>query len=625
MVAAVAAELRRDWTGARVERVVQPAPLDVCLQLYRAGRQTQLALSAHPELARAHPGASRPRAAPTPPAFCQVLRRHLESSRMLGCTQPGLERLLQLEFEGRDELGNPRRLLLVVELTGRLANMVLLGPDGRILEALRRVDEDRNRVREILPGLPYVPPPRPEAKIDPVECLRAEGALALVGRCQAAWASRPPQEPDRERLQATIFGLTRPLASAAAAWAAGAAEPPPDPLPPDLPVSPLARAVAALAASVVNETFQPQVAIDGQGRPMALAWPLPGLPCSPAETAGQACAEAYAILADRHREQGLRQRIGAVLRAARLRVARRLEKQEEEHRCAAGAETLREAGEILLCYPHLVPRGASRVALPAVDGSARTVDIDLDPRQNSIANAQRLLRRYHKEKRAAAEVAARLATGRAERAYLDEALLALEQAEGPGELEALEAELTEQGLLTPTAARERRRGQSPTHRQPPRRPAAAKGRAPDQGRPGPAPPLSFSAAGGWQILVGRNATGNDSLTMRLARPGDIWLHARQMPGSHVLLRAPAELSGPAATQEPEQEALLAAARCAAYYSAGRAGAHIPIDWTRRRHVWKPAGARPGFVLYEGERTLIVDPGPLPPRAEEAALSGPTEE
>jgi predicted ribosome quality control (RQC) complex YloA/Tae2 family protein len=303
----------------------------------------------------------------------------------------------------------------------------------------------------------------------------------------------------------------------------------------------------------------------------------------------------------RGREEALRARLGAALRAAAERTRRRLDRQEEEWREVEAADGLREAGELLLAFGHLVPRGAATARLPSFEDPARTVPVALDPSLTPAANAQRLLRRYRKAHRAQAELAARLEAGRAEQARLEALSQAVARARGLAELEAIEAELAARGLFptrpTGDRAAERRRAGAP--------PAAS----------GPAPaPLEFAAPGGWRILVGRSAAGNDHLTGRLARPGDIWLHARQMPGSHVLLRPPAE-GGAEGT--PVEQAILAAARCAAYFSAGRHAASVPVDWTERRHVWKPAGAPPGFFRYTRERTVFVAPG-LPQGAPERA-------
>lgn len=581
LAAAVAAEIAREWRGARVDRISQPGPHELCLQLRKPGTTAYLLLAATPPLARVHFVPRRPPAAGPLPTFGQLARRHLEGSRLLGVSTPGLERVIECTLEGRDELGNPRRLQLVAEITGQLANLLLLGPDGRILDAVRRFAGEAEGARTLVPGAPYTPPPRPADALDPVARLAAEGWSGLRTALVSALGA-DDQEP-RARLGRAVFGLTPLLAEALAAWARGAADAPP---PPEPETDPLIGAIGGLAWSVYQGRFRPALAHDPRGRPIPLAWPLPQLACRPAESANAACAEAYAERADSHRAARRREQLGAALRGAVTRVERRLAKQEAEMAGAEDAERLRQEGELLLCFLHLVPRGAKTVTLPALEEPGHPVTLTLDPAAAPVQNAERRLRAYRKAKRAQQAVAARLAAGRAEMAYLREAELALAQADDAAALEALATELEREGVVRPERS----------HRGGGAREA------------GPLPPLAFDGGSGWRILVGRNASGNDRLTMAGAHPQDIWLHARQLPGSHVLLKAP---PGPPGANPPPA-ALLAAARCAAYYSAGRQGSHIPVDWTRRGQVWKPAGARPGFVLYAGERTLLVEPTDLPP-------------
>jgi predicted ribosome quality control (RQC) complex YloA/Tae2 family protein len=599
LLAAVRAELEATCSGGRVDRIGQPQPTDVALEIRTRQGTRHVLLSVDPAMNRVHLLSRRLPSPPQPPPFCQLLRRHLEGARWLGCSQPGLERLLELRLEARDDLGNLRLLRLVAELTGRLANLVLIGPDGRVLDALRRVSAEVNRVRQLQPGLPYVPPPRPQARLDPVLALQQDPTAPWREELAQALEASAPGTPAAQRLAATVFGLTPPLAEALAAWALGAPDGPPaapaaEPWPPE--VRALVAAVDGLARSVLEGRFRPCVLETPRG-PVASAWPLPGCPAQPCATVQQACERAYGEAVARQRLQATRQRLGAALRAARARVGRRIARQEEEWARVEAADALRTAGELLLAYGHLVPRGAREALLPAFEDPERQVAIALDPALSAAANAQRLLRAYRKAQRARDEVAARLAASREEADALAETAVALAHADDPAALAAVEAEMVAQGLLRPPAARGRPRAGR----------AAAAAHTPP-----PAPPLRFSAGDGWVILVGRSARGNDQLTMRLARPDDLWLHARQIPGSHVLLQ-PAP-GGPM-RGEPPAQAVAAAARCAAHFSAARGGSAVPVDLTARRHVWKPAGARPGFVRYRHERTLVVDAtdaAPLPP-------------
>lgn len=712
LIAAVASEVDSACRNGRVERVSQPRPSDILLHVYAPRGSQRLLLSADPALPRAHLVVQRPANPTRPPAFCQALRRHLEGARVLSCAQPGIERSLELIVQGRDELGNPRPLRLIAELTGRLSNLVLVGPDGRIVDALRRVTEEINRFRQILPGIPYVPPPRPADRIDPVEALLTVGRDAVAQQLHQALAACAPGRPAAERLAATVFGLSPWLAAAAVSWAAGAphapqsvppaadpgatvrgtapephtsptatmasadsasppASPTPSPVPspvpsptpsippippaspvppippashpvppfpslsPSLPLSPspspslspedraLTDAVLGIAQSIVQRAFAPctlragtpsdQDSVPASTRSLPSAWPLPGWEATPAASASTACEQAYGAMARANAARVVAQRLGAALHAAQQRVAKRLAKQEAERTQAGEAEQLRCAGELLLAYGHTVPRGASEAWLPSFEDPQQSVRVALDPSRSAAANAQRLLRRYQKERRAQGQVADRVAASQDELRYLEEAALSLQQAESLEDLLALEAELAQQGIGAHRLVG-RRAGRTAGS-------GPAGSRPPAAGRPpAPAPRLlRFEAEEGWLILVGRSAVANDHLTMKLAHPDDVWLHARQLPGSHVLLRPPA--AGPG-QGSPSPAALLQAARCAAHFSASRGAAHTPVDYTLRRHVWKPSGAKPGFVLYRHERTLVVGPGDLPPAIDPAGAHDP---
>ncbi len=578
LIGALAHQIDGRFRLARIDRIGQPEPTALTLELRAPSDGACLVLSAHPELGRVEVLDKRPPNPLTPPPFCQLLRRHLEGSRLTACHQPGTERLLDFSFAGRDELGNPRGLRLIAEFAGRMANLILVAADGRIIDALRRVQPEDEGRRVIAPGVPYTPPPLPPGRIDLFAIHASGGRQALAA---ALLALLPPGATGQEAKAAVsrgAFGLSRPLLDAALSWAEGAPGCPGrhQTPPPDLPA-----AIADIIEAMASGMARPCVLHSPGELPVPSAWPLPGSRAEPAPGALEAVAVAYRARDSAFRMRSAHQRIGAVLRRALSHTDDRLAKQEQEMAEAREADRWREAGELLLAHLHEVPRGVAEVQLPGFDDPEHLITVRLQPARSPSANAQVLLQRYRKGKRAQGEIATRLEQGRSERSFLEEAELALEQAESTEELEALEAMLHGQGYAE-------------------RRPQRA--RTPRRTQVAVAPPLRFAAGPDWIVLVGRNAEGNDRLTLDLGRPADIWLHARQMPGSHVLLRSAA---GTQAT--PPDQALLLAAAAAAYFSAGRGLSAVPVDWTPRKNVRKPPGARPGFVTYQGEHTLLVPP------------------
>ncbi|EKP95874.1 Rqc2 family fibronectin-binding protein [Thermaerobacter subterraneus] len=645
VLAAVLQELS-SLLPARVERIYQPEPHLLVLRLY-AGREVHLLIGADPSLPRLHLTARPPANPPAPPAFCMLLRKHLESLRLVAAHQgPAFDRWVQLAFvaPGPDEPA--RRRYLIVELLERRANVVLTDGEGRILDALRRTPDSASR--SLLPGSRYQPPPAPTPLPDGdagslgrtwLEAVTAPGPEAAAGRSRGsrpAWRRLLEQVPvlGRELAQEALHraGLDpatgKPLPAEATAVPEGAGR-----------GETLARVVLGWLEAARQGRFDPVLVRDPAGAAIALtAFPVTPPPGGRLERPQGAlwplCDTFYRERLDALTRQRLRQQLEQLLREALGRARRRLEAREEDFERTEQAEPYRIYGELLTAFASQVPRGAREVTLPNYyDPQGATVTIPLDPALSPQENAQRYFRLYQKARRGREQAAALLEAAREEVAYLESVEQALAEAVSAGDLEAIAAELAEQGYAPAFANLAAQplpaaKGSSPRGADP--------GRGRDRGPAGPAAaattgvPLSrarragdggagflrYRGPGGELILAGRNNRQNDALVTRVANPWDIWLHARQVPGSHVLLRLAHREA------EPSPEALEAAARVAAYHSRARSSGRVAVDYTEARHVRKPKGARPGFVRYEYARTLFVSPDPegLPPRLDGASAA-----
>lgn len=564
-------------TGSRVDRVFQPEKETVILHL-RKGRETRkLLLCSLADQARIHlttAGFTNP---PTPPLLCMVLRKHLEGGILTAVEQPGLERVLKLHFNTTDELGRQAPRLLLIEIMGKHSNIILLNPEGCIIDAARRYTHAVSRHREVLPGRPYVPPPAQD-KADPRKlddeaftCLLYEGNWGdplerlLVNRLAGLGPETAREIIHRAGLPAgvTLEGC-------------GAYE-----------VNRLYQALGEVLAATNPAAWKPEVILRPEGEPLAFAsfelHQYQGLPREHPATPGAACDYFYSRRRELQLLEGSRRNLEHVLEKESKRCRKKEGLQAATVAEAAGAENLRLAGEIITANIYRLEKGqASLTAANFYDPGGEPVTIELDPSRTPAENAQQYFNRYNKAKHAARLAAAQLEQTRAEIAYLESIAQAVSMAATRDDLEEIRRELRQAGYLP-----EEREKQKPG-----KKAAKPEGRKPSR-------PLEFTSPDGFKILVGKNNRQNDWLTLKQAADDDLWLHAKDIPGSHVIIRTRGR-EVPATTLET-------AARLAARYSRAGQSSRVPVDYTLVKHVRKPPGARPGMVTYDHQRTLYVTP------------------
>lgn len=551
VLAAVAVDLER-LAGARVQRVRQAGEQEIIIDLRGPAGHASMLCSIHPRWARVHlaPGTDGTDLSP----FGQMLRSRLSHARLREVEQPPFERTLTMRFE--TDTGSAD---LIAEIMGRHSNLILV-QDGVITGALKLVPRAKSSVREVLPGLKYAAPPHPRPT--PIEVRRQEFEEFLASSA----------EPLARALATRVLGLSPTMAAEVAARAG---------CDPDAPaeqqrgaIDRLWRALQELVTIVQTRDFSPVVYVDGDDVRGYAPFPLTHvreLRAVPVGTMSEAVRRAATHVGAQsdldERRAGL---VGAV-RASLSKVTRTevdLRKGLEE---AAQSETTRQRGELLLAYASQIPPGSSKATVPGYDGTPLV--IPLDPTLTPVENARKLFRRYTRIRKARPALEERLRAAAGEREYLESVLTMADQATSLDDLEELTRELAEEGYL-------RRR------RQAARRAPAPKSRV-------------YALDGGATVVVGKTNRDNDRVTFKVARPDDLWFHARGVPGAHVVLRSGA---GHTTTEQIER-----AASIAAWFSKARGSGTVPVDYTARRCVRKPKGSRPGLVVYERERTVNVRP------------------
>ncbi|MBR4332752.1 MAG: NFACT family protein [Clostridia bacterium] len=560
----MARELKETLNGGKIEKVNQPEKDMLVLLIHAQGKNHKLLLSAAPSFARAHLTDASYQNPADAPMFCMLMRKHLQAGRITALEQLGGDRVLKITVESKDELGDTAPRELYLELMGRHSNLTLV-KDGRIIDAIRHVSGDMSRVRQALPGLPFVPPPAQD-KIDPAELTEEallEKLTVLAG-------------PLDKALAACIRGLSPVAAREIAFRATGMHRT-------DLAevnLSSLSQVVCAFFRRM-QDIAQPTAQMGPDGL-MADVLPFPYLSLNPdlQKPYHTLSAALDAFYFGRDRRDRMNQKSQSLKRLIKTHLERdekKLALQEEELTASAKMEEYRIAGELLTAQADLVPRGADTVELPNFyDPNGGAVEIALDVALNPAQNAQKYFKRYRK-----ARVAQDLAKEQKEKtlkemALLEQALFDLEESETEQDMADVRKALEEGGIVKPAAGA-----------------GAGKGGRKKPKQNAESAPLRFEAPDGTEIIVGKNSAQNDRVTGS-AKGNDTWLHAKDMPGSHVIVKA----------EQPSQETLSMALRLAAWYSRGK-GAAVPVDYTLRKNVKKPGGSPAGFVIYTNQKTVMV--------------------
>ncbi len=556
----VVAELTPQVVGSRIEKIQQPGRDQVVLTLRGGKRLLLCAGGGQPRLHLTDLMRDNPA---QPPMFCMLLRKHLSGGIVQSLTQEPLERVVTLTVSASDELGERTDFRLILETVSRRANLILTDRDGHIIDCLRRIDFEMNPDRQVLPGLFYRLPAPPD-KRSPLTVTQEEfQSLTRFGGDTAAdtW------------LVSTFTALSPLTAREIVFCACGQTDAPLS------QISGLWESFCAWREAVQSAAFVPTMLKRG-GVPTDYTYE-PILQYGAAvET--ERC-ESFSRLMDdffekRERAERVKQKGQELLKTATTaaaRIRRKLAAQEKELLEGRDRDKWRVCGELITANLYRMERGMSRLtAQNYYDPDCAETDIPLDVRLSPQENAAKYFKRYTKAKTAEKYLTEQLEKGRSELTYLESVLQELSLAESEQDFQDIRAELSDGGYL--------RRGTS------------GKKSAPRH----PGKPREFRSGAGLRILVGRNNRQNDRLTTKDADKRDLWLHTQKIHGSHVILCT----NG----LTPDAQSLAEAASLAAYFSQAQGGTKIPVDYTPVKFVKKPAGARPGMVVYTTYSTILAD-------------------
>ena len=553
-------EMQDGLLMSRIDKVNQPESDMLLLAVRAPGSNHKLLLCASPSYARVHTTRETYVNPVEAPMFCMLMRKYLMGGRITQIEQVKGDRVLHMTVENRDELGDMAQRELYLELMGRHSNLTLV-QDGRIVDAIRHVSYDMSRVRQALPGIPFVMPPEQDklSVTEPEEDKVYERLCACTGRLDKA-------------LNDILMGVGPVTAREMAFRLTGAVHGKIE----EIDLRDTAKRLCEFLRKMPS-LYSPRVLFDEKGAPKDI-FPFLYLHCQPdlQKEYPSLGAAMDAFYAGRDRRERINQKSATlrhVIKNALERDEKKLQLQEEEISDSARMEDYRIAGELLTAQAYMVPRGQSKVELPNFyDENGGTMLIDLDVALTPAQNAQKYFKKYRKARSAMHLAAEQREKTLSEIAVLEQAMEDLATCETEDELNDVRRYLTENGVLK---AQPQKKGSK---------------------RPPVSEPHHYVSSDGLDIYVGKNSMQNERLTHD-AQGGDMWLHAKDMPGSHVIVKCP--------DGRCPETTLMEAARLASFYSKGR-GMGVPVDYTLRKYVKKPGGTPAGFVIYTHQKTLIVD-------------------
>lgn len=556
--AAVVDELQSTLLGGRVQDTLLLDEWSIGLEIYAGGKRRYLLASAHPQNDRVHLTEQKLRRGPNAkPPLLLMLRKYVRGARVIDVQQPPFERILHLT------LTHPEGdTTLIAEVMGRHANLILIDESGQVMDAIKHVGPQMSR-RTVLPGQPYVPP-LPHPGLNPTD-LTGHRLRALLA--QAAEAN--PKTPAWQALVRGVQGISPLLGREIVFRATEATETRADQI---ADTAALLASFQSLLTCHWENRWEPCLAYKGDEIAAFAPYPLHHYPdCRPAAGINAAVANYFERRVGADAYAAARSRAAEAIESARKRVARKRAALERSLADADRADELRLKGEMTLAYAHTVAPGQTELLAP-LDLDEPPLRIELDPKLSAVENARRFFRHYEKAKAAAQQIPARLAQTDAELRYLDQLATDLSLAGSRPEIAEVEEALVQAGFLLPKKSASR----MPRSR-----------------------PLRVESADGFQIWVGRNSRQNEEVTFKRAAPDDLWLHARGIPGGHVIVKS--------GGQPVPERTLRRAAALAAYYSRSQNEDSVEVDIIQRRYVRRAKGKRPGLVTYRNERTIRVAP------------------
>lgn len=566
-------ELKEKFTGGRIDKIYQPRNDEIIFSVRSVKEGNfKVLLSANSMNPRIHITDIKKENPVSAPMFCMVLRKHIAGGRILDIRQPDFERMIVIDVESMNEMGDLGVKHIITEFMGKYSNIILTDEDGRILDSIKHVTHDKSSVREILPGGTYEMPPS-QNKMNPMELNFEE-------------FRKNADEKSGYTLQALIYksytGISPAYASEICFNAGCDASDRAEQIGSD-GIKRLYDSFEADVKKIKNGEFTPHIVYDPDGSVTDFF----SLTSNQYGERERKYFDSFSKLLEefyykKDEKYHVRQRAHDIRRTVLSnieRCSRKLEIQIKSIKDTENMDYYKLCGELITANIYSIEEKADRfTALNYYEEDMPEIVIKLDPMLTASENANKYYAKYNKAKRTRAAAAEQKKQTEEELNYLESVLTSIESSEDDSDIREIKAELAAQGYIK---AKKIPKGKTQGLKK--------------------SKPMHFISSDGIDIYVGKSNVQNDELTIKFADSDDIWLHTKNIPGSHVIIKCGSET--------PPDRTIVEAAVIAATYSKAKESSKVPVDYTARKNVKKPGGAKPGMVIYERNKTLYVDPDP----------------
>ncbi|GEN44857.1 Rqc2 family fibronectin-binding protein [Alkalibacillus haloalkaliphilus] len=537
--------------GGRIQKIYQPTNSELILTVRNKGQNYSLLISTHSSYARVHLTDQKFTNPKEPPMFCMVLRKYLAAGFIEKIEQVDMERIIHITVRSKDEIGDEQNKTLIIELMGKHSNAILVDPEREvILDSQKHISPAQNRHRTILPGQTYIAPPD-QGKVHPLSLDGVDFVKKLDFN----------QGKIEKQMMSLLMGCSSVVTNSLAKQAyLGSNEK-------------YEAIYDQFKQEVEHHEYEPKI-FKGKKEDFHVLQDieLEGEVTTYDSISGMLDAY-YEGKAERDRVKNQTHDLMRLLKNEKAKNERKIKKQQSTLKKAEKADDYQKYGELLTAHMHLVKQGDEQVkVMDYYDPDQNEITLELNPNKTPSENAQHYFKQYQKLKKSKEVVLVEIEKAKKEIDYLERLIQQLEQAREE-DIEDIREELQEEGYIRQKQSKNKKKKQ--------------KWITPDY----------YKSSDGVEIIVGRNNKQNEFVTNRMANKEDIWLHTKDIPGSHVIIRS----------SEPSEETILEAAMIAAFYSKAKMSSSVPVDYTNIKHVRKPNGAKPGYVTYDNQQTVYVTP------------------